>query len=204
MDHRVFLFAFAMSAVTGAVCGLTPALQAGRRSLATSMARRATGATGAVRLRKAIVIAQLAFTLVLLVGAGLFVQTLTRLHAKDRGFDSSRLLMFRADPAGIGYPESDAPQVMRDLVRALQDVPGVERVAVANNSLLSGVGPGRILTIESDRRIVTERLVPMMRVRPGFFSTLGTRVIAGREFDERDTLGLERTGYRSVIVNESS
>jgi hypothetical protein len=202
MDGRVFLFAFLVSLVTGALCGVAPAVQAGRRSLATAVARRATGATGAVRLRKAIVIAQLAFTLVLLVGAGLFVQTLTRLQARDRGFDSGSLLMFRADPAGIGYPESEAPQVMRDLLRTLKDVPGVERAAVANNALLGAAGPRRTLTIKSDGGVV-EANVPMMRVGPGFFSTLGTRLIAGREFEERDTVGLEETGVRSIIVNES-
>lgn len=202
MDGRVFLFAFLVSAVTGALCGVAPAIQVGRRSLADAIARRASGAAGAVRFRKAIVIAQLAFTLVLLVGAGLFIQTLMRLQARDRGFDSSSLLMFRADPAGIGYPASEGPLIMRNLLRALQEVPGVERAAVANNSLLAGVGPSRTLRITSDRGVV-DATVPMMRVSPGFFSTLETPLIAGREFEEHDTLGIEETGVRSIIVNES-
>jgi predicted permease len=203
LDHRILLYAFIASIVAGTLCGLAPAMQAARRPLVTSINGRSTATGTAVRFRKAIVAAQLAVTLVLLAGAGLFVQTLTRLHAKDRGFDSSTLLMFRGDPAGIGYSEADAPRVMRDVLRKLHETPNVERGAVANNSLLSGVGPSRPLTIESDRRIVTERSVPMMRVGPGFFSTLGAKVLAGREFEEHDTLGLEKTGARSVIVNES-
>jgi predicted permease len=203
VDQRILLFALVATVVSGTLCGVAPALQAARRPLAVSINGRATARGGAVRFRKGIVAAQLAFTVVLLAGAGLFVQTLTRLHARDRGFDSSSLVMFRSDPARIGYSEAEAPRVMRDLLHKLQALPSVERVAVANNTLLAGVGASRALTIESDRRIVVERSVPMMRVGPGFFSTLRARVIAGREFDERDTLGLEETGIRSVIVNES-
>lgn len=202
VDHRVFLFAMVASIVAGALCGLAPALQAGRRPLASSINGRSTAAGATVRFRKVIMGAQLALTLVLLTGAGLFVQTLTRLYAKDRGFDSSSLMMFRADPARTGYPASDAPRVMRDLLRTLQEVPGVERVALANNTMLGSGGPSRNLTIESDQRLIAE-FVPVMRVSEGFFSTVGVRVIAGREFDERDTRNVEETGIRSVVVNES-
>jgi predicted permease len=202
LDHRILFFALAASIAAGILCGLAPALQAARRPLASSISGRATASGTAVRFRKAIVAAQLAVTLVLLAGAGLFVQTLARLYAKDLGFDSSTLVMFRADPPSIGYSEADAARVMRDVLRKLQETPTIERAALANNSLLAGLGPSRPLTIESDRRIVTERSAPMMRVGPGFFSTLGARVVAGREFDDKDTLGLEKSGYRSVIVNE--
>lgn len=148
-------------------------------------------------------VGQLAFTLILLIGAGLFVQTLARLQAKDLGFARSSLLMFRVEPDAIGYSASDAPQLVRDLLRRLQSVPAVERAAVANSSMLTGGSARRALTIQSDGRIVTERPVPIMRVGPGFFSTLGTPVIAGRDFNEGDTRDVEKTGYRSVIVNES-
>ncbi len=204
LDHRVFLFALTVSIVTGGVCGLAPALQAGRRSLIPATNERSSVSTaGAVRVRKAIVIAQLAFTLVLLMGSGLFLQTLARLHAKDLGVASSGLLMLRVEPDAIGYSPSDAPRFMLDLMHRLQAVPAIERVSIANTHLLTGGSPRRILAIESDTRIVTERGVPIMRVGPAFFSTLGTRVIAGREFDEGDTRDLEKTGVRSIIVNES-
>lgn len=201
MDQRVFLFAFLVSMVTGVLCGLAPAWQARRSSLVSK--ERSSLAAGAVRLRKAIVVAQIAFALVLLIGAGLFVQTLARLHAKDLGFASSSLLMFRIEPDAIGYSASDAPRLMRDLLRRLQDVPLVERATVANSHMLTGGSPRRTLTIQADPRIVTERALPIMRVGPGFFATLGTPVIAGRDFSEDDTRDLEKTGFRSVIVNES-
>jgi predicted permease len=145
----------------------------------------------------------MALTLVLLVGAGLFVQTLARLYAKDVGFSGSRLLLFSAEPDAVGYSAADAPQVMRDLLQELQNVPDVESVAVANSSVLSGGSPTRNLTIQSDQRIVAQRPVPIMRVGPGFFATLGTPIVTGRDFTDGDTRDHEKTGVRSVIVNES-
>ena len=202
LDYRVFRVALFASLVTGGLCGLAPAFQAGRQSLVTSI-KRGSSAGGGVWIRKAIVVAQLAFTLVLLIGAGLFVQTLTRLQGKDLGVARGHLLMFRVEPDAIGYSATDAPQFLQTLLRKLQDVPAVEHAAIANNSMLTGGSARRMLTIESDRRVVTERPVPMMRVGPGFFSTVGTRVVAGREFNEDDTRDIDKKGYRAIIVNET-
>ena len=204
IDHRVFLFAFLASLVTGALCGLAPAFQIRGSSLISWIKKESSvGGGGTVRLRKTIVVAQMAFTLILLIGAGLFVQTLARLYAKERGFASGSLLMFHADPDAIGYSASAAPQVMRNLLLRLQSVPGVERAALANNSLLTGGSPRRVLTIQADARVVTERPLPIMRVGEGFFATLGAPLVDGRDFTERDTRDVEKTGFRSVIVNES-
>ena len=201
IDRRVFLFALAVSVVTGALCAIAPALQIRRLSLN----ERAQGALAAgVGFRKMLVIGQIAFTVILLTGAGLFVQTVARLQAEAPGA-ASRLVMFRADPPSIGYSSSRAREFMRELARRLEGVTGVEQAAMANTSLLAGGSFSRTLTIQSDERIVTDRPVYGLRVTPGFFSTLGTRVIAGRDFEERDTRAAEDTtvGYRSIIVNES-
>ncbi|MEX2285310.1 MAG: ABC transporter permease [Gemmatimonadota bacterium] len=203
-DRRFLLFAALVSLVTLAVCGLAPALQAGRRSLISSFNDRSGSTTGgAVRIRKTIVVAQMAFTLILLIGAGLFVQTVARLYAKDRGFDSGRLVILSVNAPAIGYSDSAAVQLMRDLQRKLQDLPGIERAAVSNSSLLSGGSFRRSLTIQSTERIVTEQTIPGLRVSPGFFATLGTRLIAGREFNQSDVPRAEESRYRSVIVNQS-
>jgi len=106
----------------------------------------------------------------------------------------------------MGYSESHAEQAMREVFRRLLDLPVVERAAVANAGLLTGGMATADVTIAIDgRRIVTDRDVSRMRVGPGFFSTLGTQLIAGREFDERDVRvqGSKPTRWRSVIVNES-
>jgi predicted permease len=204
-DLRVLVFALFASIVTAVVCGLAPALQTGRTPLIASLNERSRTATaGAVRLRKTLVAGQLAFTLVLLIGSGLFVQTLARLH-ENVGFDSHNLVTVSIDPPGIGYSEADAERVMRDVLQRLQAIPAVERSAIANSGLLNGGAAASSITIESDRRFAGDRPAIRLRVGPGFFATLGTSVIAGRDFDERDVrpLGDKPRAYRSVIVNES-
>jgi len=205
IDLRVFLFTFVASVVSGLLCGLAPILQSGRIPLIAMLKERSRIATvGGVRLRKMLVVGQMALTLLLLIGAGLFVQTLSRLHSKV-GFSSNNLLMFSLNPQAIGYAEPDAEQRMRDVWQRLRDLPGVESVAVANTFMLSGGWQATMMTIQSEERIVSDRPVPYLRVSPGFFPVLGTQVIAGRDFDERDvrTPGSPPTAWRSVIVNES-
>jgi predicted permease len=204
VDPRIFLFAFLITVVAGVLCGVAPAFQASRRPLASSINGRATPAEAGVRLRKLIVGAQLALTLVLLAGAGLFVQTLASLYTRERGFDSDRLVMFRADAAGAGSTAADPGRVMRDLMESLQQVPAVERVSIGNIPLLgTSLGPSRVLTLDTVPRTVLERSLPMMRIGAGFFTTVGTRILDGREFDERDVLALDKNGVRAIIVNES-
>ena len=165
IDRRVFLFALAVSVVTGALCAIAPALQIRRLSLN----ERAQGALAAgVGFRKMLVIGQIAFTVILLTGAGLFVQTVARLQAEAPGA-ASRLVMFRADPPSIGYSSPRAREFMRELARRLEGVTGVEQAAMANTSLLAGGSFSRTLTIQSDERLVTDRPVYGLSVTPGFF-----------------------------------
>jgi predicted permease len=152
-----------------------------------------------------LVVGQMAFTLILLIGAGLFVQTLAHLHERV-GFASNSLVLLSVNPPSLGYSDADAEQAMRELFRRLQELPVVERAAVANTGLLGGGWSTNVVTIQSGSgRSVSDRQVSRMRVGPGFFSALGTQVIAGRDFDERDVRapGSKPTRYRSVIVNES-
>jgi predicted permease len=206
LDYRVFLFTFVVCVATGGLCGLIPAFQAGRIQLFTSLKERSRTARLSVRLRKTLVVGQVAFTLILLIGVGLFVQTLARLQAKGPGFATSSLLMFRASPASNGYSDVDAKRVMRELLQRLENTPGVESAAIANTQILTGGTSSSGMTIQSDRRIVTDRAVHFMRVTPEFFATLGTRMVAGRNFtdlDLRDPKSAGNNDYRSIIVSES-
>jgi predicted permease len=202
IDYRVVLFTFLVSVVAGGLCALAPILQSRRIPLIAPLNERTHIGAGGVRFRKALVIGQMAFTLILLAGAGLFVQTLARLHAKAPAAASS-LVMFRADPPRIGYADPDARRLMRALLQQLQEMPVIERAAAANTSLLAGGSFARALTIQSDERMVTDGSVYGLRVTPGYFAALGLRVIAGREFEERDTRDPESPGFRSAIVNQS-
>ena len=203
MDRRVFLFAMAATVLTAALCALAPVFQIRRIPLIVSLNERfRTGSS--VRLRKALVIGQMAFTLVLLIGAGLFARTVARLH-DNVGFSGENIVMFSLNPPSAGHSDPDARRLIRDLFQRLQEMPGIEGVAVANTSLLQGGSFARTLTIASDERIVTDGSVYGLRVTPGFFSTLGVQLNAGRDFDDRDTREARSgaPGFRSVIVNES-
>jgi predicted permease len=205
IDASVLGFAFICCVITAVICGLAPALQTGRTPLVASLNDRSRIATtGGVRLRKVLVAGQLAFTMVLLIGSGLFVQTLARLHG-NLGFDSTRLLTVSIDPPAKGYSEPDAERAMRDVLERLQALPVVERAAIANGMILTGGAASSSVTIQSDRRFTADRAAARMRVGPGLFATLGTPVIAGRDFDDRDVrpLGDKPRPYRSVIVSES-
>ena len=205
IDLRALTFSVLAVVVTSIVSGVAPALQGGRISLTGALNERSrVGSPAAVRWRKAIVAGQMAFTLVLLIGAGLFVQTLLRLH-DQAGFATRNLLMVSIDPPSIGYAAADAERVMREVHRRLRDLPAVERAAVANASLLTGAASMISVTIQADRRMVSSRAVSRMRIGPGFFATLGTPLVAGRDFEERDVRppGAAPVAYRSVIVNES-
>jgi predicted permease len=200
LDHRLFLFALLVCLAASALCGLAPIWQIHRLPLNERSELRAVGGA---RFRKVLIVSQMALTLILLTGAGLFAQTVSRLHAKAPA-GASRVVMFSIDPQGIGHPDPQARQMMRELHRKLQAVPDVESAAVVNAPLLLGISFARGLTIDDGgRRLVTERNVYGLRVSPGFFSTLGTRIVAGRDFDERDTRAADDPAqYQSVIVNQ--
>jgi predicted permease len=206
IDQRVLIFAFAASIVTGAVCGVAPVFQLRRMHLSAAMTERsgATGASGA-HIRKLLVAGQIAFALILLVAAGLFVQTLRSLQAKGAGFKTSNLMMFSLDPTAVGHSNESAERVMREVLRRLQELPEVELAAVANAQMLDGGMAGGPLTVDNGAPRVTDRMVFRMRVSPGFLATLGMQLVDGRDYDERDIRrpGTEPGPFRMAIVNET-
>ena len=202
IDRRVFAFVFLASVLTGALCGLGLAWQAGRIPLMSSLKERSGNTGGGVRLRKALVMGQMAFTLILLVGAGLFVQTLARLHARGAGISTTHLLTFGINLTNTGYPPARQEQLGRTLFTALRDLPDVESAAISGFRLLDGGSWNGQMTIEADTRLTTDRVVHFNPISPGFFTTVGARIVAGRDFDDRDSRSLTEEELRSAIVNE--
>jgi predicted permease len=203
MDGRVFLFALLVSALTGVLCGMAPAWQAGRVSLIGSLRQRWPGGAD-IRVRKALVVGQIAFTLILLVGAGLFAQTLARLRGQGPGFETAHVVTFGLNLKRVAYTQEDSQRATQRILAELRSRPEVASAGVAGNTFLQGESWSNFLTVEADRRFVTDRLVDLNPVTPGFFATLGTRVVAGRDFDGRDARPVgEKGGERSAIVNES-
>jgi predicted permease len=203
VDWRLLLFAFGVSVAAGVLSGLAPALQAGRGSLISSLRERGGAAFGGVRLRKAIVTVQIAFTLILVIGAVLFVRTLTGLLAKGPGFATSSLVSFGLSPLRNGYSRSEASQLIRRIHDEIRTSPGTQKSAVVRFQLLTGGSWNDPMTIQSNERIITDRDVNLNAISPAFFATLGTKIVAGRDFDERDSRPVGGAGYRSAIVNEA-
>jgi predicted permease len=204
VDARVVLFTFLVSILTGVLCGVAPALQAGKLHLATALRER-TPSGGGLTLRRALVVGQIAFTLILLICAGLFVQTVARLHDKGPGFENHRMLLFQVDTSKSGYEDQAGERLVLNLLEALRTTtPGVEGAALAGHTLLAGGSWNTGMTIEFKGRRTTDRVVHCSPVSPKFFSTLGTKLIAGRDFeDQAPNMDPKTRAYRSAIVNAS-
>jgi predicted permease len=212
VDTRLLFFAFLVSLATGFLAGSAPALQAGRKSLDSSLRERGGTLSSGLSLRRAIVTAQIAFTLILVVAAGLFIRTLSGLLAKGPGFETSSLISFGIEPALNGYSPAKTTQLIRRISEGIRSSPSTQSSAIARVQLLLGGAWNNSLTIQRRERFVTDREVQMNAVTPGFFATLGTKIIAGRDFNEHDSLNavaahqsmpVSESGQRVIIVNKA-
>jgi predicted permease len=203
IDTRLLLFAFLVSVAAGILAGFAPAMQVSRRALISSLRERGGTAFGGVRLRKAIVTLQIAFTLILVIGAALFVRTLAGLMAKGPGFDTSSLISFGIDPLRNGYSTAEADRLVHRIHDEIRASGRTRASAVARFPLLFGGSWNNPMTIQAGQRIVTDREVHLNAVSPGFFATLGTRIVAGRGFDERDLAPAREGGRPVAIVNQA-
>jgi predicted permease len=203
LSFRLLTFAFIASIAAGLLSGLAPAFHAGGDSLVNSLRERVGTGFGGVRLRKMIVTLQVAFSLILLVGAALFLRTLTGLLAKGPGFDTSSLLSFAIAPLQNGYSGADASRLIRRLDEQVRALPVARSSAAAQIAFLNGWNWTNDATVQTDHRIVSNRTVYFNAVSPGYFATLGVPLLAGRDFDQRDTRPVGEIGPRSAIVNEA-
>jgi predicted permease len=203
IDSRLLLFAFLATVVAGILSGLAPAWQSARRSLASSLRERGGTAFGGVRLRKIIVTAQIALALTLVVGAALFVETLNALMAKGPGFVTSSLVSFGIDAMRDGYSTPEGERVMGRIEEAIRRSPITEASAIAHYPLLTGGSWNNPMTIFADQRIATDHDINLNAVTPGFFETMGIKILAGRKFDDHDISLPDDPGWRSAIVNEA-
>jgi predicted permease len=203
LSPRLVAFAFLASVLSGVLSSLAPALHAGRDNLVSSLRERGGTGLSGVRLRKCIVTLQVAFSLILIVGAALFMRSLSSLLAKGPGFDTSNLVSFSLDPEKNAYSQDQARQLIRRIHAELRAAPVTRNSAVARVLLLTGGSWGNPMTIQTDRRFLTERDVDMNAVSPGFFATMGIPLLAGRNFDDHDSRPIGETGRRSAIVNQA-
>jgi predicted permease len=192
VDARVLAFTMLIALGTGILFGLMPALQAShvRPDILKEGGRGATAGAGSRQLRRALVVAEIALSLILLVGAGLLMKSFFRLQEVDPGFRPEGVLTLR-----ISLPENrySQPAQIRSFVRELLDrtskLPGVEAAGGVTSLPLSGSGSSGTTSVDS-RAVPPEQSTPEADwrvVTPGYFSALGIRLIRGRFFDDRDT-----------------
>jgi putative ABC transport system permease protein len=216
MDWRVLAFNFALSLATGLLFGLAPALRSTKPDVAPVLKDQAGSVVGGgVRFRKALVVAQVTVSILLLIGAGLFIRTLRNLRLVDLGLNAESLIAFNIQPGLAGYTPVRTPALYRSLVDRLRSQPGVQTVAFAYMGLLEGSEWDSTMTMEGYQAAQGEQTNPYCNaISPGYFKTMGITLLAGREFDDRDqgpqlsdpnapggnTFG---NGFRHAIVNES-
>jgi len=189
-DTRVLVFALLLSILTGVVFGLAPAWETFRTNVSVTLKEQAAGAMGSaaqVRFRKALVIAQVGLSLVLLIGAGLFARSLFNLKQIDPVFAPTILISFAVQPSMNGYDQARTQALYDRLQSDIAALPQVRGVALAEIALLSGdvdmsgiIVPG-YEPKEGERMSVRENFVG-----PNYFSTMGIPLVAGREITRQD------------------
>src|SRR5262249_31746998 len=136
-------------------------------------------------------------------GAALFLRTLDALMTKGPGFVTSGLVSFSIDSLRSGYSPAEGNRLIRLIHQEIRQSPITQESAIVRFPLLTGGSWNDPMTILTDKRMSTDRDVNLNAVTPGFFSAMGIRIIAGRNFDERDARTPGETGWRSAIVNEA-
>ncbi len=210
-DLRVLLFTVGLSAVTGLLFGLFPAWRSTKPDLASTLKDQAGGVVGGgnVRLRKVLVASQVMLSLVLLVGAGLFVKSLGNLRGLGPGFPTAKLIAFDTAPASIGYNSEATKAFYQRLTDTLNATPGIQSTGAASMRIMRNNEWDNWVTVEGYTPQAGDRPFAYMNsVTPNYFATLGVPFVAGRDFTAQDT---EQTLHREpdnwsptkIIVNEA-
>lgn len=199
-DGTVLAFTFVVSLLAGIIFGLIPAMQATRPRLANTLKDQAGGVIrgSSAGLRKGLVVAQVSLSLLLLIGAGLFLQSLRNLKTLNPGFDVRNLVAVDVSPTMSRYDLKWTRDYYRRLRERLNAIPGVESHTFAVVPLLEDNEWDNWITIEGYSAKPDERPDPHMQFcTPGFFKTLKIPVLVGRDFNDRDIQGAPKVG----IVN---
>ena len=202
LDWRVLGFVLAVTGLTGIIFGIAPAIRATAGNVSDALKQTSRSVVGSRSLlAKSLLIVQVAISLVLLVGAGLFLRTLHNLRHVDVGFNPRNLLLFRINPAMNRYDEQRTVALYGDLLERIAATAGVRGVALSNPALLSGSVNSTSIFIHGrvygpDQRDSINRLI----VSANFFDLMEIPLLSGRSFTSHDT----DTAPRVAIINEAA
>ena len=200
MDWRVLAFTTALAAMTTVSFGLAPALRSTRAEPATLLQSGSRGTTGGrerFSLRRVLIVSQVGLSVVLLMGALLFVRSLRNLTTLNVGFQQTGILVTHVDFTRLQLPEERFTEYKGDLVKRIQAIPGVESAAHAMMVPFGGMTWNDDVINEGsdqDAGVAWENFLG-----PGYFKTVGTPLLVGRDFDDRDTA----TSVKVTIVNQA-
>lgn len=203
-DSGIVLFLFAISMACGIGFGFAPAWLVSRTSIATTMKEQAGGVVGGGGqwLRNGLVVAQIALSLMALVGAGLFGRSLNNALSMSPGFEVEHALIAEVNPDLSQYSVDRGKRFYAELIGQLRRTPGVKSATITSFIPLSGSGGGNTRRIEIEGRPVDpDRPLSVVTDMhgPGFFSTMGIPMLLGREFGDQDGAGAPRV----AVVNET-
>ncbi|HEX8838067.1 MAG TPA: ABC transporter permease [Candidatus Acidoferrum sp.] len=211
-DFRILTFTLGVTVLTGIVFGLVPALQTTRPEVGRVLKDEAGAVVGGghAGLRKTLVVAQVALSLLLLIGAGLFLRSLKNLSNLGPGFPVERLVGFNIDPSRGGYTPERSKIYYQQLTNALSSIPGVESVGLASMRILENSEWDSSMTVEGYTPAKPEdRAEPFMnQIGPGYFAALGVPIVEGRDFrmtdDHEIKKGPEEDDWTptTVMINE--
>ena len=198
-DWRVFAFAGGLSLAAGVAFSLVPALRATRADPSGALKEQSRSMTlSRSRLSRALIVAQVAVSLALLVGAGLFLKTLANLRGVDVGFNPQQMLLFQMDSTRSGYDPEESVALYARIGDGVRALPGVRSVAMAQTALLGG--GVWMSTVHVEGRTGAGEVAHMMTVVPGFFETMEIPLLAGRAFEPRD----DRDAPRVAVINAAA
>jgi predicted permease len=202
-DWRMLAFTFLLALATGILFGLAPALQSTRPQLASTLKDQAGNVMGGraqAGFRKTLVAAQVTLSLLLLIGAGLFLRSLANLRLLNPGFRTSNLVQFSIAPGSVGYDAARARAFYQRLEERLQRLPGVSGAGLAQMPVLTGNEWDNYITIEGYQAKPGEDMDPHFNaVSPGYFAAMGIHVLAGRGFAAKDDFAAPKV----AVVNAS-
>ena len=201
LDWRVFAFTLAATLVGSLIFSLAPAAQFWNPRLADALKQQTgTGLGGSLRFRRTCVALQIGFSLLLIVGAGMFVRTIQNLRAVNPGFATDHLLSFNLDPALAGYPGPGVAPVEQRALDAIAALPGVRTVGATDDADLTGDDISGDVAVSGYTPKPDEEFdVELPWVSNGYLQTLGVPLVAGRTFNTSDTA----TSMHVAVVNLS-
>jgi putative ABC transport system permease protein len=202
LDYRVLLFTAGVALITGLTFGLAPALQATRIDPNPALKDGAgTSARSRLLLGKSLVVTQVALSLLLLVGAGLFVRTLRNLKNEDAGFQTEGVLTMKVNPPETIYQGERLANLYKDALARVERLPGVRSASLCTLSPLDGGDRGVLVGVSGfTPRAENEKGIRMNQVSPDYFRTFGIALLQGRGFTNADN----ESAPRVALFNEAA